>query len=178
VKALIPSSPSAYSLSNRANERTSDLRHARYCCWRCNGGSWQLSKCGRGQEQTHCHYAPSRTANEWSPNDELLSLIVRGLANFRTNNKSSSEELSSRRSRTISFSGRRTICWQLSLRQRVTCSPISARSRRRVSRSADPPAAGPRKDADEVCRNSTYSGSAESRPPARWRGSFLRSTRR
>src|SRR6266481_2032163 len=53
----------------------------------------------------HCRYAPSGVPDQWSLDDKLLSLIVRGLANFRTNNKSSSEKLSPRRSRTISFLG-------------------------------------------------------------------------
>jgi len=57
----------------------------------------------------HCRYAPSGVPDQWLLDYKVLSLIVRGLANFRTNNKSSSEELSSRHSRTISFSGRRKL---------------------------------------------------------------------
>jgi hypothetical protein len=39
----------------------------------------------------HCRYAPSDTADEWSLDRKLLSLIVRGLANSRPDNKSCSK---------------------------------------------------------------------------------------
>ena len=49
-----------------------------------------LTECDRGQEQMHCRYAPSGVPDQWSLDDKPLSLIVCGLANFRTKNKGSS----------------------------------------------------------------------------------------
>ncbi len=53
----------------------------------------------------YCRHAPSRVPDQWSLDDKLLSQIVCRLANLLTNDKSSAEKLSSRRSRTISFLG-------------------------------------------------------------------------
>src|SRR5262249_49499051 len=58
------------------NVRASDNDTLDLClAWRC-WGRWQLSKCDRRHQQTHCRYAPFQIPREWLLNDKLPSLVL------------------------------------------------------------------------------------------------------
>jgi len=68
-------------LSPRNLERKRHMNTLRF-----GNGSSFLSKCDRGQEQTHCRYAPSGIPDEWSLGNKLLSRNVCRLPNGGINN--------------------------------------------------------------------------------------------